>query len=166
MDLSRYDRMLVDTAWHCLNAAEIGSRELDWRIAHAFDLPDGAWPDTNHWPPFHENSPLAQNIRPFTTSQDAAYDFLGNFLPSGVAVGTIMVAGTPCKVELSPRRAHAPSDRIHGIARTLPLALMVAGVTAIKRIVDATAARRGIGWPGDVPGWSNRGGSVTMESGG
>ncbi|NEI71069.1 hypothetical protein GR212_15930 [Rhizobium lusitanum] len=54
-----------------LESADGASRELDWRIAEAFDIPE-KWMRSSDWPPFMVGSKFDKGIPAFTGSLDAA----------------------------------------------------------------------------------------------
>ncbi len=55
-----------------LEAAEAGSRELDWLIADATDHPSFARKIEGFWPPFGERSRADKDVPAYSTSLDAA----------------------------------------------------------------------------------------------
>lgn len=64
-----------------LEAAKVGSRELDWHIAEAFDIPEPWKVAVGIWPPFMERSKFDRSIPAFTTSLDAALALAEMVLP-------------------------------------------------------------------------------------
>lgn len=63
-----------------LEKADGPNRDLDWRIAEIFDIPD-AWPETASWPPFMAGSKFDKDIPLFTSSLDAAVALVERVLP-------------------------------------------------------------------------------------
>lgn len=63
-----------------LEAAEVGSRELDWLIADLFAYPE-PWPQSALWPPFAAGSRFDKSIPAYTTSLDAALSLAERVLP-------------------------------------------------------------------------------------
>ncbi|MFI8682050.1 hypothetical protein ACIGFJ_06755 [Brevundimonas diminuta] len=101
-----------------LEAAEAGSRELDWRIAEAFDIPEPWKVAVRIWPPFMERSKFDQAIPAFTTSLDAALALAERIGMDGFRV---MYAA------LMSWKAHDPRGPL---SQTLPLALCIATLRA------------------------------------
>lgn len=63
-----------------LEKASGPDRELDWRIAEKFDIPE-RWPTSALWPPFMPKSKYDKSIPSFTASIDAAVALVERVLP-------------------------------------------------------------------------------------
>ncbi len=63
-----------------VKAAHGPDRELDWRIAEHFAIPE-TWKHSSLWPPFMEGSKFDLSIPVFTGSIDAACAFAEKLLP-------------------------------------------------------------------------------------
>lgn len=55
-------------------------RELDWRIAEKFDIPE-RWPTSALWPPFMPKSKYDKSIPAYSASIDAAVALVERVLP-------------------------------------------------------------------------------------
>ncbi len=69
-----------------LEAAEAGSRELDWHIADATDHPSFARKIEGFWPPFGERSRADKDVPAYSTSLDAALALAERVLPDARAL--------------------------------------------------------------------------------
>jgi len=63
-----------------LEDAKGPDRELDWRIAETFDIPE-KWVESTLWPPFMNGSPIDRKIPHYSASIDAAITLAEQMLP-------------------------------------------------------------------------------------
>lgn len=120
-----------------LEAATGPDRELDWRIAEKFDIPD-RWPASTQWPPFSPKSKYDKSIPTLTASIDAAVALAERVLPDAgwaVAVNRIdrRYVGRIWSGEIDDGKANAGS--------TPALALCI----AILRAAEENASQEGAG---------------------
>lgn len=72
-----------------LDVASEGSRELDWRIAEMFAIPEPWRVAVGVWPPFVPGSKYDKEIPSFTTSLDAALALAERVLDPLTALGLL-----------------------------------------------------------------------------
>ena len=134
-DLVKAD--VADLIWR-VEKATGPDRDVDWRIAMAFHIPE-PWQHTAPWPPFAPKSKFEKSIPVFTGSIDAALALVERCLPgSGYVIG--MGRETPD----DPLGACAIYSGLSGDSRelaeeeapTLPLAILLALLTALQSLKD------------------------------
>lgn len=112
-----------------LEAASAGSREMDWRIAEAFSIPEPWRVAIGIWPPFVPGSRYDKEIPSFTTSLDAALALAERVLPDlfwDLSCHAIISGERQHHAEVFPEVATVEQPSFSGHAPTPALALCIA----------------------------------------
>ncbi len=121
-----------------LTKAEGPSRELDWRIAEQFNIPE-EWRVLPMWPPFMKGSKFDKAIPSFTASIDAAIAFKDSVLPETAIdhIGTDAVSSPNGYKTIGWTVELINGKRFQGQHQLLAIALVIAVLRALAEHKEA-----------------------------